>query len=302
MGHHEVAMADGSPAEGGIRIGLGLPNGGPWGDAARLAELARVAEASGWDGVFLEDYVVWQGHEEVATFDPWIALAAIATATERIRIGMGVVALPRRRPWNVAKAAVTVDHLSGGRMILGVGVGDVMSTDRSFSPFGDARSLRERARMLDEGLAVLEGLWSGETFSFEGSFYRIEPVRLRPRPVQRPRIPIWVGGGYPLEGPVRRALRWDGSCLYIHKRPGEWQDWTPEDVAQLRDRARRERGPDAPFDIAVGGRPRGADEEAERQLIRALEAAGATWWSEYLPPNTGSFQEVLRRIARGPLR
>lgn len=291
-----------SAANSGIRMGVGLPNGGPWGDPTHLAELARVAETSGWDGVFLEDYVVWQGHEEVATFDPWIALAAIATATEKIRIGIGVVALPRRRPWNVAKAAVTLDHLSGGRMILGVGVGDVMTTDRSFSPFGDARPLRERAQMLDEGLAVLEGLWSGETFSFEGSFYRVEPVKLRPRPIQQPRIPIWVGGGYPLEGPVRRALRWDGSCLYIHKRPGQWQDWTAEDAAALRERAHRERGEGMPFDIVVGGRQRGQDEEAERKLIRSLGEAGATWWSEYIPPNAGSFDEVCTRISGGPLR
>jgi alkanesulfonate monooxygenase SsuD/methylene tetrahydromethanopterin reductase-like flavin-dependent oxidoreductase (luciferase family) len=201
----------------------------------------------------------------------------------------------------VAKAAVTLDHLSGGRLILGVGLGDVMTNDKSFTPFGDARPLRQRGAMLDEGLAVLEGLWSGEPFSFDGSFYRIDSVRLCPCPVQQPRIPIWVGGGYPLEGPVRRALRWDGSCLYIHKRPGEWEDWTPEDVAALRSRARRERG-DVPFDIVVGGRARGADEEAERKLIRSLGEAGATWWGEYLPPSAGSFEEVLGRVSRGPLR
>ncbi len=285
-----------------MQMALALPNGGPWGDAARLAELARVAEESGWDGLFLEDYVVWQGYEEVATFDPWIALAAVAIATERIRIGIHVVALPRRRPWNVAKAAVTLDHLSGGRLVLGMGVGDVMSTDKSFAPFGDARPLRDRAAMLDEGLEVLQGLWSGQPFSFEGVHYRIERVRLRPRPVQRPRIPIWIGGGYPLEGPVRRALRWDGSCLYMNQKPGEWQDWTPEDIVLLRDRARRERGGDVPFDIAVGGRARSGDEEADRKLIRSLGEAGATWWSEYIPPNAGSFDEVRDRIGRGPLR
>jgi len=283
-----------------VHQGLCLPNGGPFGDTNRLAALAREAEAAGWDGVFLEDYIVWQGHEEVATFDPWIALAAIACATTRIRIGLTVAALPRRRPWNVAKAAVTLDHLSGGRLTLGAGVGDVMSDDRSFRPFGDARPLKERAAMLDESLAILDGLWSGSSFAFDGDHYRLGPVRLRPGPVQRPRIPLWIGGGYPLEGPVRRALRWDGSCLYVHAPRGTWRDWTPEQVRALRRRAREERG-DEPFDIAVGGRRRGADEEAERELIGSLAEAGATWWIEYIPPDAGTFDDVRAHVARGPL-
>lgn len=100
---------------------------GPFGDAERLARLAREAETAGWAGVFLEDYIVWQGRDDVATFDPWIGLAAIACATTRIRIRLTVTALPRRRPWNVAKAGVTLDHLSRGRLTLGAGAGDVMS-------------------------------------------------------------------------------------------------------------------------------------------------------------------------------
>ena len=272
-----------------MRQGLCLPNGGPFGDAGRLAVLGQEAETAGWNGVFLEDYIVWQGHDEVATFDPWIALAAIACATTRLRIGLTVAALPRRRPWNVAKAAVTLDHLSGGRLTLGAGVGDVMSDDRSFRPFGD------------ESLAILDGLWSGSSFSFDGDHYRLGPVRLRPRPVQRPRIPLWIGGGYPLEGPVRRALRWDGSCLYVHAPRGTWRDRTAEQVRALRRRTREERGDELPFDIVVGGRRRGADEDAERVLIGSLAEAGATWWIEYIPPDAGTFDEVRAHVARGPL-
>jgi alkanesulfonate monooxygenase SsuD/methylene tetrahydromethanopterin reductase-like flavin-dependent oxidoreductase (luciferase family) len=285
-----------------VQFGLALPNGGPWGDAGRLARLAGIAEAAGWDGVFLEDYVVWQGYDDVATFDPWIALAAVASATARVRIGIMVAALPRRRPWNVAKAAVTLDHLSQGRFCLGVGSGDVVSRDRSFAPFGEARSVRERAAMLDEALAILELAWSGKEFSFEGTHYRVDRVRLRPRPVQQPRIPVWVGGGYPRPGPVERALRFDGSCLYVDRGPGESKDWTPELVAELRARADRTRPDRARFDIVVGGRPRGADEAAERARIRSLADAGATWWVEYVPPNAGPFEAVSARVAAGPLR
>lgn len=203
-----------------MQYALGLPNGGAWGDARTLAELARLAEESGWDGVFLEDYIVWQSQPDVPTYDPWIALAAMAMRTERIRLGTHVTALARRRPWKVAREAVTLDHLSNGRIILGVGLGDTgesVGSDISFTHFGEVAEARQRARMLDEALEVISGLWSGEPFSYEGQYYQVKEVTFAPRPVQTPRIPIWVGGGWPLKGPTQRAARWDGSCLYKHQ-------------------------------------------------------------------------------------
>lgn len=284
-----------------MQYALGLPNGGAWGDARTLAELARLAEESGWDGVFLEDYIVWQSQPDVPTYDPWIALAAMAMRTERIRLGTHVTALARRRPWKVAREAVTLDHLSNGRIILGVGLGDTgesVGSDISFTHFGEVAEARQRARMLDEALEVISGLWSGEPFSYEGQYYQVKEVTFAPRPVQTPRIPIWVGGGWPLKGPTQRAARWDGSCLYKHQE----HYLTPDDVCALRAIVQQQRGSLAGYEIAVGGSRRRPDWDEERAYIRSLVEAGATWWSEYLPPGVGDLEAVRTCIARGPLR
>ncbi len=285
-----------------MRYGLNLPNGGAWGDARTLGELARLAEESGWDGVFLEDYIVWQGHQDVPTFDPWIALAAMATQTMRVRLGTTISPLTRRRPWRVARETVTLDHLSNGRLILGVGLGDTDHDVASFGAFGEVTDAKARGKMLDEALDVLVGLWRGEPFSYRGEYYRVNKVTLLPRPVQTPRIPIWVGGGFPLQGPTQRALRWDGSCMY--KQPGAtaWEDWTPDDVRALKAMAIRQRGASTPFDIALGGRQRGDDWEKERALIRSLADAGATWWVEYIEQDRCDLDAARVCIARGPLR
>src|SRR5512136_1979140 len=145
-----------------MKYGLSLPNGGV--DAATLIDFAVLAEAAGWDAVFLEDYIVWQGHQEVPTYDPWALLAAIAVRTQRICLGTQVTPLPRRRPWKVAQECVTVDHLSNGRLILGVGLGDLVGSDVSFSGVGETMDLKQRAGMLDEALDILAGLWRGEPF------------------------------------------------------------------------------------------------------------------------------------------
>lgn len=286
-----------------MRYAINLPNGGAWGDARTLGELARLAEESGWDGVFLEDYIIWQGHHDVPTSDPWIALAAMAMQTRRVRLGTMVTALPRRRPWKVARETVTLDHLSNGRVILGVGIGDtgVYIDDPSISNFGEVTDARTRGRMLDEALAVLVGLWSGEPFGYTGEFYRVNQVTFLPRPAQTPRIPIWIGGGFPLKGPTQRALHWDGSCMYRHPVGGADEAFTPENVRALRAMAEQARGT-APFDIAVGGGQRGDDWDKERALIKSLADAGATWWVEYVPPSIGDLDAARACVARGPLR
>jgi len=150
-----------------MRYGLCLPNGGACADARTLAGLAHLAEEAGWDGVFLEDYIVWQGHQDAPTYDPWVALAAMALQTERIRLGTQVTPLSRRRPWKVARETVTLDHLSNRRLILGVGLGDT-SIDVSFTHFAEVTDARLRSKMLDEALDVLVGLWSGQPFSYHG--------------------------------------------------------------------------------------------------------------------------------------
>jgi len=284
-----------------MQYALNLPNGGPWGDARTLAELARLAEQAGWDGVFLEDYIVWQSQQDVPTYDPWISLAAMAMQTKRVRLGTNVTPLARRRPWKVAREAVTLDHLSNGRLILGVGLGDTgesVASDVSFTHFHEVTNARQRAQMLDEALDVIEGLWSGERFAYNGKYYQVKEVRFVPRPVQTPRIPIWVGGGWPRKGPRERAARWDGSRLYKHRA----HSMTPADIRALRAFVHQQRGSLEGYDIVVSSNRQNHDEEDARGHIRLLAEAGATWCAEYLPPNFGDFETVQAHIAQGPLR
>jgi alkanesulfonate monooxygenase SsuD/methylene tetrahydromethanopterin reductase-like flavin-dependent oxidoreductase (luciferase family) len=272
-----------------MRFAVALPTGGECGDPGLLVELARLAEASGWDGVFLEDYVWYQGDPTIPTCNTWAALAAIAVATARVTLGVEVVALPRRRPWNVAREAAAVDQLSEGRLVIGFGLGD--TGEPGFTHVGEPTAPRHRAELLDEGLAIVAGLWSGEPFSFRGAHYTVDEVTFRPLPVQQPRPEIWIGGGYPNPRAIERALRWDGSALYM--RGGG--HLTAEAAADLRRRA----GGRA-FTIAAGGQPRREDWDEEREQIGALAAAGADWWVEWLPP---AARESLRdAVARGPLR
>jgi alkanesulfonate monooxygenase SsuD/methylene tetrahydromethanopterin reductase-like flavin-dependent oxidoreductase (luciferase family) len=283
-----------------MQYALSLPNSGAWGDARTLAELAQLAEDSGWNGVFLEDYIVWQSDESVPTYDPWVALAAMAMQTKHLRLGTHVTPLARRRPWKLAREAITIDHLSNGRLILGVGLGDTgesVGPDISLTHFNEMRNAKERSYMLDEALEVLIGLWSGEPFHYEGQYYQVKEVTFLPRPVQSPRIPIWVGGGFPLKGPTQRAARWDGACLYKHKS----HFLTLEDIYTLRELVQAQRGSLTGYDIAVGGSPRHSDPEEEREHIRSLAKAGVTWWTEYIPPDSGDLEMVRDLIRKGPL-
>lgn len=237
-----------------------------------LAELVRVVEGSGWDGLFLEDYLVYQGDTSLLTYDPWICLAAIAAATERIRIGTTVTPLPRRRPWKVAAEVVALDQLSGGRMILGVGIGD------PGDPFMEEKNPTVLAEMLDEGLSIIDRLWSGQPVTFSGKHYSLEDAQLTARAVQRPRVPVWVGGNLLVPAVRRRILRWDGSCAYKGSTAAP-QQITPDDVRRLRD--------EGAVDVKVsGGDP------------AAFAAAGATWWGRWIPPLPVA--ETLAIVRMGP--
>jgi alkanesulfonate monooxygenase SsuD/methylene tetrahydromethanopterin reductase-like flavin-dependent oxidoreductase (luciferase family) len=281
-----------------VKYGLSLPTGGECGDPRFLLELGERAEQAGWDGVFLEDYVSYQGNPTAPTCNSWVVLGAIAVRTERIRLGTMVTPLARRRPWNVAREAAGIDQLSVGRMILGVGVGDTgesVTADASFVRLGEERDPRQRAELLDEGLEIIAGLWSGEPFSFEGKHFRVEELTFRPPPVQQPRIPIWIGGGYPNPRPTQRAARWDGACLFRDTHGGPWEDMAPEDVRALRAAAGTR-----PYTIAVGGRGREDDWDSELEHIRAVADASADWWIEWVPP--GDREGMRESVKRGPLQ
>ncbi|MFN8082528.1 MAG: LLM class flavin-dependent oxidoreductase [Kineosporiaceae bacterium] len=273
-----------------MKYAVALPTGGPCSDPRVLVDLAVLAEASGWDAVFLEDYICFQGDPAQPACDPWIALAAMATATVRIVLGTMVTPLARRRPWKVAREVLGVDQLSDGRAVIGVGVGDTgdhVVVDTSFTAFGESADTRLRAHMLDEGLDVLAGMLTGGPFSYVGEHYTVAGVESAATSRER-RVPIWVGGGYPLSGPTSRALRWDGACLYRVK----GHDLRPEDVDTLRTRAG-----DRPYDICVGGRERGP---GDLSWLRQVADAGATWWAEYIPVQ--DLPAMRRKLTRGPLR
>jgi len=191
---------------------ISISPAGPGGDPAAMAELAVEAEQAGWDGIFLEDYIVYQGQAGMATYDPWVTMAAMAAATSRVCLGASVTPLPRRRPWKLASEAVTLDHLSNGRLILGVGAGDIH--DQGFSATGEPLEPATRAQLLDEGLQIMTRLWTGEPVTFHGRHFRIEQLSLSPPPVQQPRIPVWIGGDWQLSGVKARVARWDGCCVY----------------------------------------------------------------------------------------
>jgi alkanesulfonate monooxygenase SsuD/methylene tetrahydromethanopterin reductase-like flavin-dependent oxidoreductase (luciferase family) len=272
-----------------VKYAVALPTGGDCGDPIFLVELAELAERAGWDGVLLEDYVCYQGDPANPTCDSWAALAAIAMRTQRVVLGIEVVALTRRRPWKVAREAVTIDRLCKGRLVLGFGVGD--QGDPGYTHFGEELDARVRAALLDEGLEILAGLWSGEPFSFQGKHFRVDQVTFLPPPVQSPRIPIWIGGGYPNPRAIERALRWDGSCMY--RRDGG--PLRGEDVRDLRRRAG-----DRPWTQAVGGWPRRADVDEELEHRQEVATAGAEWWVEWVEP---ADRETMRAVVeRGPLR
>src|SRR6266480_5245521 len=253
-----------------MQHGLALANGGISGDARVLAELGCLGEVAGWDGVFLEDYIVHQSDRAVPTCDPWIALAAIAVGTKRVRLGTSVTPLSRRRPWKVAREAVALDQLSNGRFILGVGSGDV--GEAGFSRVNEVRDTKERAQILDEALDVILGLWSGKPFSYEGKHFQVREMTFLPTSVQQPRIPILVGGGWPLKGPSLRAARYDGCCLYKHHEAAGGGDWTPDEVLALKAFVESHRSEQhaiaKPYEIKLGGRSRSEDWEKDRAIMR----------------------------------
>jgi alkanesulfonate monooxygenase SsuD/methylene tetrahydromethanopterin reductase-like flavin-dependent oxidoreductase (luciferase family) len=250
-----------------VKRGIFIPPFDELVDPKTLVELAEVAEERGWDGFFLWDHIAYRAPVR-AVADPWVALAAIAGATEKLRLGPMVTPLSRRRVQKVARETVTLDRLSDGRLTFGVGLGS--ANNNELEPFDEEVDARKRARLLDERLERLTEFWGGE---FE------------PAPVQEPRIPVWVAARWPNRRPVRRAARWDG--LFVIDLPGP--DALEELAKEIRDlRA----GNDGPFDLVVEI-PIGAD-------AAPWEAAGATWiltdFGSPQPPQA----EVRDAIEAGP--
>jgi alkanesulfonate monooxygenase SsuD/methylene tetrahydromethanopterin reductase-like flavin-dependent oxidoreductase (luciferase family) len=268
-----------------------------------LADLAVLAEDSGWDGFFLWDHVAF-GPDPVDMTDAWITLAAVAARTTRIRFGPMVTPLPRRRPWKVARETVALDQLSAGRLILGVGIGEGAA---EYENLGDEGNRKVRGAMLDEGLDLLTALWSGDLVNHDGAHYHVREARFVPRPVQQPRIPIWVAGVWPNKPPMRRAARWDG-VFPLQDGVGWDAQMSADAIREVVAYVRAQRADDTPFDVAHWGITTGTDAVADRATVATYAEAGVTWWLEnILPARFGGWEpwplDAMRaRIAAGPPR
>ncbi len=273
-----------------MRYGFLIPTGGPRG----VAEFAREVEEAGWDGAFYWDGIAIG---EMDTYDPWVVMAAMAMRTERVRIGAMLTPPARRRPWKLARETMTLDHLSGGRLVLPVGLGAI--DDGGFSKVGEPTDRKVRAQRLDEALEILTGLWSGEPFSYRGEHYRLEEMVFRPPTVQRPRVPIWVVGAWPSERSMNRAMRYDGVlAATVGGGPGS-PGVTPETIREIKDYAQKNGAADD-FDIVWEGQTSGEDPASAASIVRPYAEAGATWWIEspWTPPNAP--EDLSRRIRQGP--
>ncbi len=288
-----------------MQYGIVLPTMGPGGDARTIADLAHDAEDAGWDGVFIWDcmYIKRDKPEDNATYDPWIAMAAIAMRTERIRFGTMITPLARRRPWKVARETVTLDHLSNGRLILPVGLGTL--DDGGFSKVGEVADRKQRAQILDESLDIITGLWSGQPFSYDGEHYHLQEMTFTPPPVQSPRIPIWVIGAWPRMQSMRRTLHYDGVIPARMTGNGASGDMTPADIQALKTYAEEQRSQQTPFDIVIEGETPGDDREKAKTIVQPFIEAGITWWLESVwstPETQGGVTGMQARIQQGPPR
>lgn len=264
-----------------IRSGLWLPIFDELADPVLLARLAAEAEEAGWHGVFVWDHLRWRPPTERAT-DPWIAMAAMAAATETVRIGPMVSPIARRRPAKLARETASLDHLSGGRLTLGVGLGG----DRfagELSATGEELDDRVRAEQLDETLDILQQAWSGQAVHHHGAHYQVE-MQFLPRPVQQPGVPVWVAGFPGKTRPMRRAARYEGFVPVNLEHPDQ--------LAEAVGKVNELREDDGPYDFAIGLEP-GTD-------VAAYAAAGATWWLTEFDPEKVSADEVRGVLRDGP--
>lgn len=268
-----------------MHAGLTIANHGEYADPGFLADLAVAGEEAGWDGVFVWDHIARAGQPPMT--DPWITLAAIAVLTNRVRLGTMVTPLPRRRPWKVAREVTALDHLSGGRVILGVGLG---VHEEEFGAVGEETDLRRRAGQLDEALGLLRGFWSGAPVTHIGEHYRVDGIAHQPTPVQH-HLPIWVAGVWPNRRPMQRAARFDGAFPIADggMTPAQFSE-VAEFVASHRDPAQ------APIDLVHEGT------STDDEEVAAYAAAGVTWWLERLRPEQRSPLQALTRISAGPPR
>jgi hypothetical protein len=259
------------------------------------AEYAHLVEEAGWDGFFMGDAIWLQ--------DPMICLAAAAMATQRIRLGTMVIPVPLRRPWKIASESLALDHLSDGRVILGLATGAVWMGWQAFPD--EVTDTRARAEMLDETIDILTLLYQRKQFDFDGKHYHLKLTQMDlmhypPKPIQQPRIPLWVVGVWPRMKSMKRILKSDGLMPQKMSPDGKFEEVTPEDIRQMKAYIDANRTLETPFDIVMEGKTGGLGLEQRREKLTPWIEAGVTWWIEGLWQM--SAEELKDRIREGPPR
>ena len=258
------------------RRGLFVAPFDPLADPRVVGDLAAAAEAAGWDGFFVWDHVQY-GERVAEIADVWTCCAAVAMRTERLLFGPMVTPLARRRPQVLARQAASLAVLSGGRFVLGLGLGD--DWVQEFSAFGDEPDPRVRGRMLDEGLEVLTALLSGSAVDHEGIHYAAREVCFRPSAP----VPIWLAGRFGNRPPMRRAARHDGFFVIgLHG---------PEDLDEVI-AGLAAHGPSPGFEVVVDLQP---EQDPNEWLDR-----GASWVLTRIGPFDLDLGEVRRIVEAGP--
>ena len=271
-----------------MKYGFYTPNFGYCGDPVNLIALAVECERAGWDGFFIWDHLQFPDMEPAA--DPWVALSAIASQTETIFLGPMITPLPRREVVKLAREALTLDHLSEGRLILGIGLGYQALPE--WSAFGHEQNPRVRGEMADEGLQLMDELWSGQPVNHEGVHYKAV-CEAWARPKKDPRIPIWIAGQWPGRKPFHRAARWDG-VIPMARDQMDGGKITPSDLNELLSVIDGEckRSPD--YDVVMIGMNPSPGE------IQAYANEGVTWWLEATGPLSKTLGELQEQIRCGP--
>jgi alkanesulfonate monooxygenase SsuD/methylene tetrahydromethanopterin reductase-like flavin-dependent oxidoreductase (luciferase family) len=285
-----------------MKFGITIPAFGKYADPLYLAEVATEAEKAGWDGFFIWDQLIFDEAFHSMN-DPFVSLAAVALKTEHMKVGIMVTPLPRRRPWVVARQAVTLDMLSQGRFILGVGLGNPPESE--FGYFNEEQDSRIRAQKLNEGIDILYGLWSGEPFSYDGSYYSLSEMIFLPKPLQA-NLPVWVGGGWNRKGARMRAARCDGFF------PGKREMLTLDEWCNVQAAVESYRTKSSSCTWVHGGKSDVTQDESIR-VVQQYADFGIDWWVEEIdawryghgwfePWNTAIVDTMNQRIFEGPPR
>ena len=278
-----------------VKFGIYIANHGITSNPQDYIKLAKSGEECGWDGFFLWDHVFlpWAADQDV--LDTWVILSAIASQTNKITIGTTVTPLARRRPMIIAREAITIDRLSRGRFILGVGLGGTAE----FKALGEEENPKIRGDILDESLEILKGLWSGKPFTFDGKHFKIkEPVKFKPEG----NIKIWVGGNWPYKKPFRRAAKYDGIFpLKAGSDPSIYLQDYQEILSYIGKYRKSLDSFDAVKSIVTVG------DKEEDAYIHPFMDIGVNWlveafWSERMHGmhERCSLKEIQKRIERGP--